>query len=104
MHIFVKLGNAASLCQQISLCLPTVQMDWNTQQHVEACAPSHLVLPTGSKVPINYNSSISPTAAVKMQEVFGLADTPLLGGQQVHAPLVLELMSPAGKPLQVRGR
>lgn len=75
-------------------------MDWSVQQHVESCAPSHLQLPTGSKVPINY-SSINPTAAVKMQEVFGLADTPVLGGDRSRVPLVLELLSPAGRPLQV---
>eukprot|EP00878_Enallax_costatus_P035669 GHUV01039859.1.p1 GENE.GHUV01039859.1~~GHUV01039859.1.p1 ORF type:complete len:184 (+),score=69.14 GHUV01039859.1:153-704(+) len=77
-------------------------MDWSTQQYVAACAPSHLLLPTGSRVTINYNSS-SPTAAVKMQEVFGLADTPLLGGERAKVSLVLELLSPAGRPLQVQG-
>lgn len=76
-------------------------MVWSSQQHVESCAPSHLQLPTGSKALINYSGS-NPTAAVKMQEVFGLADTPLLGGQMCQVPLVLELLSPAGRPLQVR--
>jgi hypothetical protein len=41
---------------------------------------------------------------VKLQEVFGLADTPLLGGRGVDVPLLLELLSPAGRPLQVRRR
>jgi ATP-dependent helicase HrpB len=76
------------------------QMDWATQQHVNEAAPSHLQLPTGSTVPIDY-SGAQPSAAVKMQEVFGLADTPLLGGH-AKVPLVLELLSPAGRPLQVR--
>lgn len=75
-------------------------MDWAMQRHVEAGAPSHLQLPTGSTVPINY-SGAQPSAAVKMQEVFGLADTPLLGGDRCRVPLVLELLSPAGRPLQV---
>ena len=79
-----------------------LQLDWSQQQHVEAAAPSHLQLPTGSTVPIDYGGP-QPKARVKLQEVFGLADTPLLGGRGVGVPLLLELLSPAGRPLQVRG-
>jgi HrpA-like RNA helicase len=77
------------------------QMDWSQQQRVETDAPSHLLLPTGSTVAIDY-SGPQPKARVKLQEVFGLADTPLLGGRGVDVPLLLELLSPAGRPLQVR--
>jgi ATP-dependent helicase HrpB len=76
-------------------------MDWSQQQRVEEDAPSHLQLPTGSTVAIDY-SGPQPKARVKLQEVFGLADTPLLGGRGVNVPLLLELLSPAGRPLQVR--
>jgi HrpA-like RNA helicase len=79
-----------------------LQMDWAAQQHVNDAAPSHLQLPTGSTAAIDYNGA-QPSAAVKMQEVFGLAGTPLLGGQ-ARVPLLLELLSPAGRPLQVRLR
>lgn len=78
-------------------------MDWSLQQRVEVDAPSHLQLPTGSTVPIDY-SGAQPRACVKLQEVFGLADTPLLGGRGVGVPLLLELLSPAGRPLQVCAR
>ena len=77
-----------------------LQLDWSQQTHVEEAAPSHLLLPTGSKVAIDYGGS-QPKASVKLQEVFGLADTPLLGGRGVDVPLLLELLSPAGRPLQV---
>lgn len=76
-------------------------MDWSQQQRVEDDAPSHLQLPTGSTTPIDYSSGTQPRARVKLQEVFGLADTPLLGGRGVGVPLLLELLSPAGRPLQV---
>eukprot|EP00882_Tetradesmus_deserticola_P024817 GHRQ01027145.1.p3 GENE.GHRQ01027145.1~~GHRQ01027145.1.p3 ORF type:complete len:123 (+),score=46.91 GHRQ01027145.1:523-891(+) len=76
------------------------QMTWAAQQHVSKAAPSRLQLPTGSTAAVNYGGA-QPSAAVKMQEVFGLAGTPLLGGH-ASVPLVLELLSPAGRPLQVR--
>lgn len=79
---------------------PPLQMDWAAQQHVDEAAPTHLQLPTGSTAAIDY-SGAQPSAAMKMQEVFGLADTPLLGGR-ARVPLVLQLLSPAGRPLQVR--
>jgi hypothetical protein len=79
---------------------PLLQTDWSLQQRVEVDAPSNLQLPTGSTVPIDYSGS-QPKARVKLQEVFGLADTPLLGGRGVNVPLLLELLSPAGRPLQV---
>lgn len=81
-------------------CTSRLQMDWSLQQRVEVDAPSHLQLPTGSTVPIDY-SGAQPKARVKLQEVFGLADMPLLGGRGVGVPLLLELLSPAGRPLQV---
>eukprot|EP00882_Tetradesmus_deserticola_P034262 GHRQ01039241.1.p1 GENE.GHRQ01039241.1~~GHRQ01039241.1.p1 ORF type:complete len:160 (+),score=45.50 GHRQ01039241.1:305-784(+) len=74
-------------------------MTWAAQQHVSKAAPSRLQLPTGSTAAVNYGGA-QPSAAVKMQEVFGLAGTPLLGGH-ASVPLVLELLSPAGRPLQV---
>lgn len=77
-----------------------LQMDWKHQQHVDQAAPSHLTLPTGSTAAINYTGA-QPSAAVKMQEVFGLADTPMLGGNLAQVPLVLQLLSPAGRPLHV---
>lgn len=76
------------------------QLTWSQQQRVDADAPTHLQLPTGSTVAIDYGGA-QPKARVKLQEVFGLADTPLLGGPAVRVPLVLELLSPAGRPLQV---
>jgi ATP-dependent helicase HrpB len=77
-------------------------LPWDQRQRVEEHAPSHVLLPTGTRAAIDY-SGPQPRARVKLQEVFGLADTPLLGGPRVRVPLLLELMSPAGRPLQARG-
>lgn len=59
-------------------------------------APTHLTTPSGRKVRIDYTRS-APTASVPVQDVFGMATTPVVAG----VPLVLELLSPAGRPVQV---
>jgi ATP-dependent helicase HrpB len=61
-------------------------------------APECLALPSGSTRPIDYSSPGGPSVEAKVQEFFGLADQPHIGGGQ---PLILKLLDPGGKPLQV---
>ena len=61
-------------------------------------APAGLALPTGRKVPIDYGAEAGPAISVKPQELFGLDEHPLLAGSE---PLVIELLSPAGRPIQL---
>ncbi|KAI8469773.1 MAG: ATP-dependent helicase C-terminal-domain-containing protein [Monoraphidium minutum] len=75
-------------------------MTWEQQRRVEEEAPSHVELPTGSRVAIEYGPRAQPTARARLQECFGLRDTPRLGGP-ARVPLLLELLSPASRPLQV---
>ena len=70
-------------------------LDWNQRQRLDQ--PTHLQVPSGSRIPIDY--SAAPTIAVRLQEVFGLAATPAVGGGRV--PLTLQLLSPAHRPVQV---
>jgi ATP-dependent helicase HrpB len=72
-------------------------LDWNQRQRLDQIAPTHLQVPSGSRIPIDYASA--PTVAVRLQEVFGLAVTPAIGGGSV--PLTLQLLSPAHRPVQV---
>jgi ATP-dependent helicase HrpB len=72
-------------------------LDWNQRQRLDEIAPTHLQVPSGSRIPIDY--SAAPTVAVRLQEVFGLAATPAVGGGRV--PLTLQLLSPAHRPVQV---
>lgn len=72
-------------------------LDWNQRQRLDAIAPTHLQVPSGSRIPIDY--SAAPTVSVRLQEVFGLAATPAVGGGRV--PLTLQLLSPAHRPVQV---
>lgn len=88
-------------CAAASCCLCCChQMTWDQQQQVEREAPAQLLLPTGTRAAISY-SGAQPTARARMQEVFGFEDTPRLGGA-AGVPLLLELLSPASRPLQVR--
>lgn len=61
--------------------------------------PEHLVLPTGTRVPIDYLDDLAPVASMRMQEVFGLATTPCVADRAL--PITFKLLSPAGRPLQV---
>lgn len=73
-------------------------LDWNAQQRLEEFAPTHLAVPSGSRIPIDY-ADASPTVAVRLQEVFGLHQTPSVADGRV--PLTLQLLSPAHRPVQV---
>jgi len=61
--------------------------------------PTHLIVPTGSRIRIDYLDDLAPCAAMRMQEVFGMASTPKVGDG--HVPLTFKLLSPAQRPLQV---
>ncbi len=73
-------------------------LDWNLQQRLNAFAPTHIAVPSGSRVPIDYSSD-APTVSVRLQEVFGLTATPMIADGRV--PLTLELLSPAHRPVQI---
>jgi ATP-dependent helicase HrpB len=66
---------------------------------LDRLAPTHLTVPSGSRLPVDYGDSSAPVLAVRLQEMFGQAETPRLAGGAV--PLTLHLLSPAGRPVQV---
>lgn len=72
---------------------------WDQRRELDAYAPTHIVVPSGSRVPIDYSDPASPLLAVRLQEMFGLTETPRIGRGKV--PLTLHLLSPAQRPVQV---
>ena len=70
------------------------------QQHklLDEQAPTHLTVPSGSRISIDYSGDI-PVLAVRLQEMFGLFDTPAVAGGR--RPLLIHLLSPAGRPVQI---
>uniref|UniRef100_Q07H47 ATP-dependent helicase HrpB n=1 Tax=Rhodopseudomonas palustris (strain BisA53) TaxID=316055 RepID=Q07H47_RHOP5 len=74
-------------------------LPWEQRARLEREAPTHFEAPTGSALAIDYEAEQGPTIAVRLQELFGLTTHPSVAGGKV--PLVLELLSPAHRPVQV---
>ncbi len=74
-------------------------LTWEQQRELDRLAPVHLEVPTGSRIRIDYLDESAPVVSVRLQEVFGLEDTPRLGGGRV--PVTFKLLSPAQRPVQV---
>ena len=79
-------------------------IDWATRNRIDQLAPTRIDVPSGLARNIDYRlddrgDAAPPVLAVKLQELFGLADTPRVGGGRI--PVTLHLLSPAGRPIQV---
>lgn len=74
-------------------------LTWEARKRLDQHAPTHITVPSGSRVAIDYQTGEQPVLAVRLQEMFGLADTPAIAGGRVK--LTLHLLSPARRPVQV---
>lgn len=74
-------------------------LSWQQRQALDESVPTHIVVPSGSRIPVDYSDPDAPVLAVRLQELFGLRETPRIAGGKV--PLVLHLLSPAQRPVQV---
>ena len=81
------------------LSILKARLDWKQGQQLDSDAPTHLAVPSGSHLKLEYKPGESPVLAVKLQEMFGLADTPRIARGRV--PVTLHLLSPARQPIQV---
>ena len=81
----------------LSECLQAA-LDWSRIKELEKEAPEKLEVPSGSHIRIDYSKPEEPVLAVKLQELFGLLETPLLAYGKI--PLTVELLSPARRPVQ----
>ena len=96
------LSNENSLKQINSLDLNALlkcQLSWEQQQLVNEIAPEKISVPSGSNVFIDYSDVTQPVLAVRLQEVFGLYETPVILNGACR--LMMHLLSPARKPMQV---
>jgi len=72
---------------------------WNQQRDLDRLAPSHLTVPSGSAIRLDYETPDLPVLAVRLQEMFGCRETPRIANNTV--PVLLHLLSPAKRPVQV---
>jgi ATP-dependent helicase HrpB len=86
--------SAGDLSDALQTLLP-----WELRARLEREAPTHFEAPTGTMLAIDYEAEQGPTIAVRLQELFGLNTHPSIAKGKV--PLVLELLSPAQRPVQV---
>ncbi len=75
------------------------KLTWRQQRLLDERAPSAIVVPSGHRVQLDYAAGDIPVLAVKLQEMFGLGDTPTVAGGRVK--VLLHLLSPARRPVQV---
>ena len=92
--ISLKDVSAGELSDALMALLP-----WELRARLDREAPTHFEAPTGSLLAIDYEAEQGPTIAVRLQELFGLTTHPSIARGRV--PLVLELLSPAHRPVQV---
>ncbi len=72
------------------------RLDWDQMQELDRRAPGSFVTPLGRKLPIDYGGAV-PEISVRLQEVFGVTQHPVVGGE----PLKITLLSPAQRPIQI---
>jgi len=75
------------------------RLSWKQRQCLDERAPVSMVVPSGHKVVLDYTAGELPVLAVKLQEMFGLADTPSVAAGRVR--VLLHLLSPARRPVQI---
>jgi ATP-dependent helicase HrpB len=90
----LKEFSAGDLSEALLTLLP-----WELRARLEREAPTHFEAPTGTMLAIDYEAEQGPTIAVRLQELFGLNTHPSIAKGAI--PLVLELLSPAHRPVQV---
>jgi ATP-dependent helicase HrpB len=90
----LKAFSAGDLSEALQSLLP-----WSLRARLDKEAPTHFEAPTGTQLAIDYEAEQGPTIAVRLQELFGLTSHPSIARGAI--PLVLELLSPAHRPVQV---
>ncbi|MCK4833571.1 MAG: ATP-dependent helicase HrpB [Gammaproteobacteria bacterium] len=97
---YLKNENSLKQCQKLDIHMLLInQLSWPQQQLIEKLAPESITVPSGSSIRIDYSDPQMPVLAVRLQEVFGLYETPtILSG---HCKIMMHLLSPARRPMQV---
>lgn len=96
-----ELGEVQTLKALQQIDINTIiknQLTWHENQLLQSLFPTHYLAPTGTKVIINYDLELPPVIAIRIQEVYGEQQSPIVANGQL--PVVMELLSPAHRPIQ----
>lgn len=74
-------------------------LGWEQRKQLDVLAPSHVTVPSGSRIRLNYEEGPLPVLSVRLQEMFGCEETPTIVRGKI--PVMIHLLSPAGRPVQV---
>ena len=96
-----RLRTTGTSLRKINLCDALwALIPYDLQQQIEHLAPSHVVVPTGSHIRLDYRVGAEvPVLSVRLQECFGMEATPCVDNGRV--PVLMELLSPGFKPVQL---
>jgi ATP-dependent helicase HrpB len=90
---------AAAGCRRVRDLDLGAHLPWEIRRELDRLAPESLAVPSGRHVPLEYRDDGSVVASAKLQELFGLAETPRVGPR--HEPVLLSLLAPNGRPVQL---
>lgn len=101
LEMFAPGASSASVLGRVDMCeVVWSRMSYEQCQQVERLAPTHVEVPTGSRIRLDYRQGAeAPVLKVRLQECFGLLDTPRVDSGAV--PVLMELLSPGFKPVQL---
>ena len=86
--------------QRVDLTWPLhAHLSMEQRQSIDTLAPTHLTVPTGSRIALDYESGEIPILAVRLQEIFGMTTTPTVANGKI--PVLIHLLSPAKRPVQM---
>ena len=97
-HIEGRTSLAAISADDLDSALKAL-LPWDRARRLDTDAPTHFAAPTGSHIPVDYESEGAPVLAIRVTELYGLSAHPALAGGRV--PLTLHLLSPAHRPIQI---
>lgn len=93
------VARAAHGCRSLADIDLAHSLPWELKRDLDRLAPERLAVPSGRSHPLRYETDGTVSAAVKLQELFGLAETPRIGARQ--EPVLLSLLAPNGRPVQL---
>ena len=101
MPLYVGKATTTAELKKIDLCeVIWGMLSYEQQTAVERIAPTHIQVPTGSRIRVDYRQGAeAPVLSVRLQECFGMAETPCV--DEGRRPVLMELLSPGFKPVQL---